>query len=255
MALKSVVKVLDEVPEALREHYVEQNGEFVLNSDAVDRVREFRATNINLLKAQDGLKTQLLELQTRLSAFDGMNADEVKALMARKDQLENKSLLEKGEVEKFVEKKLGEQAQNYERRIGGLEAKLQQAEADLSRTRFTDELTRTGAKAGVDPLLIEDAVFLASREWAMENNTPVRKVNGVAVVSADDPGKNQTMEEYWQEIAQKKPQFFLSSSGGGGQHTGVTPPKPVKTIPNDPRLIGQHAEQIAKGEVVVEGTV
>lgn len=254
MALKAVVKKLDEVPEALREHYTEDNGQFVLQTDAEEKTREFRTNNVKLLKDVEGYKTQVTELQGKLTAFGEVTPDQVKDLLAKKAQLDDKNLLQKGEVEQYVEKKLAEQQKGYENRIGALETKLKETEADLVRTRITDELTKTATKGGVDPELLEDAVFLASREWLLEGGVAVRKVNGEVVLSADNPGKNQTMPEYWTEVSQKKPKFFLDSGGGGSRQGDRPGSGSVKTIPNDPREIGLHAEAIAKGEVVVEGT-
>mgnify|MGYP000501112813 CR=1 FL=1 len=50
MALKTQVTTeeLDAMPEAIREHYKEDGGEYVLSTDGDDRLSEFRANNRNL---------------------------------------------------------------------------------------------------------------------------------------------------------------------------------------------------------------
>lgn len=255
MALKMQVKTLEEVPEALREHYAEQEGVFVLQTDAEDRLKEFRANNIALRQETQTLKQQMEEAQGKLKAFEGVDVDEYTKLKGLQKQLENQELIKEGDLEKLLANTKEELKKEYGGRIQALETKLKTTEDDLHRTRITDALTKSAVSAGVDPDVLEDAVFLASREWQLEEGKAVRKVDDEVVLSQDNAGKNQTMEEYWQEVSQKKPKFFLPSGGGGGRQPGGPGGNAPTVIPNDPVSIGANAEKIAKGEAVVEGTV
>ena len=52
MAIKSIVseQEYEELPEAIREHYKEDGGEYVLATDGDDRLTEFRQNNRNLFR-------------------------------------------------------------------------------------------------------------------------------------------------------------------------------------------------------------
>ena len=58
MAIKSIVseQEYEELPEAIREHYKEDGGEYVLSTDGDDRLTEFRANNRNLFREVEELK-------------------------------------------------------------------------------------------------------------------------------------------------------------------------------------------------------
>src|SRR5882762_7614543 len=111
MALKFRYKSKDEVPAEHLSLYVERDGGFVLDAEGgVEKAKldEFRTNNVNLQK-------QLAELTQR---FEGIELDQVKALMEEKRKLEEEKLLngsphpsplpgaEREKLEKLVENRI-----------------------------------------------------------------------------------------------------------------------------------------------------
>ena len=96
MSLKFKFKSKDEIPAEHVSLYVERGGAFVLDAeDAVEKAKldEVRMSNVTLQK-------QIADLNER---FEGIEPDQVKALMAEKQKLEEAKHLKEGEVEKLVE--------------------------------------------------------------------------------------------------------------------------------------------------------
>ena len=115
MALKFKLKSRDEVPAELASFYVERDGSFLLDAEgAVEKSKldEFRTNNVTLQK-------QLAELTQR---FEGIEPDQVKALMAEKQKIEEEKLLngsphpsplpgaEREKIEKVVENRINDGA-------------------------------------------------------------------------------------------------------------------------------------------------
>lgn len=235
--LQVLLKTLDDVPEALKGYYVQTGDEFVLDSDANTRVTEFRDNNIALMKERDDLKTQ----------FAGIDPVAVQATQAELDALKAKGKGDKGGDPEFSTK-----LEDLERRLKDTQGKLEETDRALIQTKISDELGKAATAAKVRSDLREDVVRLAKGEWELEEGQPVRKVNGQVALSKKRPGENQNMGEYFEELLQAKPIYAEPSGGGGGQGGKGGAAAGVKIIENKPELLGQYAEQIASGEVVVD---
>ena len=245
MALKTVVDSLEAVPEALREHYVEENGSFVLAHDGNDRIKEFRENNISL-------KKQAEELQTKLKNYDGVDPEKYRELTELERQKRDKELIEKGDVETLLNERLASERTTYQKQLDAINTELTKTRGELVATKVTDTLKTAAANAGVRPEAMDDVVRLASGNWELREGTPTLVQNGEVVLSKEKPGEPMGMGEYFKSMLHEKPFYFQTSAGsGGGSQMNA---RGVKVIPNDPVLIGQYAEAIQKGEVVIEGS-
>lgn len=245
MALQAIVDSLDSVPEALQEHYVEQDGKYVLDTDQKARIDEFRTNNITL-------KQQAEELQGKLKAFEGIDPEKYQELTALERQKRDKELIEAGDVETLLNERLESERSTYQKQIDSLKTALDETRGELVATKVTDTLKTAAADAGVLPKAMNDVVKLASGDWELREGRPTYVQDGEVVLSKENPGEPMGMGEYFKSMLHEKPYYFQTSAGsGGGSQTNA---RGVKVIPNDPVLIGQNAEQIAKGEVVVEGS-
>ena len=158
MALKTVVESLDAVPEALREHYVEENGSFVLAHDGNDRIKEFRENNISL-------KKQAEELQTKLKNYDGVDPEKYRELTELERQKRDKELIEKGDVETLLNERLASERTTYQKQLDAINTELTKTRGELVATKVTDTLKTAAANAGVRPEAMDDVVRLASGNW------------------------------------------------------------------------------------------
>jgi len=245
VALKTVVDSLEAVPEALREHYTEENGSFVLAHDGNDRIKEFRDNNINL-------KQQTEELETKLKGFEGIDPAKYQELAELERQKRDKELIEKGEIDTLLNERLESVKTTYQTQIDAIKTELDTTRGELVATKVTDTLKTAAANAGVRPEAMSDVVALASSNWELREGTPTLVQDGEVVLSKENVGEPMGMPEYFKSMLQDKPFYFQSSAGsGGGSQTNA---RGARVISNDPAEIGRYAEEIAKGEVVIEGS-
>ena len=119
--LKFIVKDLDAVDEIHKELYEEVDGEFRLNVDSVpvdkdavkkqkDKVEEFRNNNTKLLKENE-------KLIKKLESYSGLDVNEAKELLKTKKQVEEKALIDKGEIEQLVNNRLKPCGMNWNLRL------------------------------------------------------------------------------------------------------------------------------------------
>jgi hypothetical protein len=244
VALKTEVATLEGLPEALHEHYVAEGDKFVLAHDGNDRIKEFRDNNINL-------KQQTEDLTAKLKGFDGIDPEKYLALTELERQKRDKELIDKGDLETLLSERLDNVKTTYQTQLDAIKTELDKTRGELVATKVTDTLKTAAANAGVRPEAMSDVVSLASSNWELRDGTPTFIQNGEVVLSKDNVGEPIGMPEYFKSMLHEKPFYFQTSagSGGGSQYN----PRGVRVIPNDPVSIGLNADQIAKGEAVIEG--
>ena len=246
MSLPSVVDSLDSIPEALHEHYAESDGQYVLDHDGGDRVKEFRDNNITLRQENE-------TLTANLDKYKGIDVEKYTELQTLERQKRDKELVESGDVETLINEKLETVKTDYEKRMADLNDALDKTRGELVATKVTDVLKTAAADAGVNPKALSDTVKLASDDWQLRDGSPVHVRDNEVVLSADTPGQPMGMGEYFKNMLNEKPYLFNGSSGAGGSDS--TNAGGVRVIPNDPETLGRHAADIAAGKVVVEGSV
>lgn len=250
MPLETAVDSLDAIPEPLREFYKEGKGsagetKFFLDHADRAKLAEFRDNNVRLTTAQK-------EMADKLKLFDGIDPAKYTELAELERQKRDKELIATGDFEKVIETRLASEREQSRRITDALKTELESTRSELVATKVTDTLKTAAANAGVRPDAMNDLVRLASQEWELRDGTPTLVRNGEVVLSDVDAGSNMTMPEYFKSLLQTKPFFFQSSAGSGGGSQRDA--RGVKVIPNDPVTKGRYAEQIASGEVVVEGS-
>ncbi len=232
----------EEIPEALIPYYREENGEFLLDDDTNDKIQEFRKTNIEVMKERDALRKNL-------EAYGNLTPEEAKVLLDEKEQIERKELLKKGDVETLITRERERFAGEWNKKMEALEAKNSVLEKTVVQLKVIDELKNAATAALVRPDAIQDVVELSTREWVLDNGVAVRKRGQEVVLSSKEPGKNQSMGEYFLELAQQKPFYFQPSTGSDGRPTSGHQGRVLRN-PSAVEL-GRNAEAIEKGEIVV----
>src|SRR3954453_10516741 len=124
MALKFKFKSKDEVPEEHLPFYAERDGTWVLDVDgAVEKAKldELRNNTLALTKERDELKQR----------FDGIDPEQVRALLAEKQKLEDDKSVKAGEVEKVIEGRIKGIKADLEKQVGTLTAERDSLTARL----------------------------------------------------------------------------------------------------------------------------
>lgn len=166
MALKTIVDSLDDVPEAFRGEYKEQDGRFILDIEGVDAhpaVANLKSAHERQKQANKTLQTDLAAAKDRLEGLpDDFDADAYEAL---KQQAEGKAPPKTDEqvaqVRNQLEKKHSTELAKKDERIAMLEGAV-------SRATIDDGLSKALDEAGVDPAFKPGAMALLKSKGAVK---------------------------------------------------------------------------------------
>lgn len=259
MALKIVINTLEEVPEALREAYVERDGHYVLDA-AVDehpevqsakaKVKEFRENNTRFQKERD-------EALARLQPFQGINLEEVSAQKARLVELEKMTgTSDPRAVQTLIAQQVQAAIAPYEQK----ERERSQREADmaakLARKNVESALRDAATKAGVAEPALPDFLHRGLETFTFaEDRVVAKNADGSPVFSPSKPGEELSPEEWAFELAERAPHLFAPSSGGGapgGSGSAERERGNTRWVDgSNPMEVGKNLEDIAAGRAKV----
>jgi len=253
--MKAVLKSLTEIPEQFREHYVEQDGQFVLKvegdhptvtgivTEANKNVAEFRTNNINLMKQRE-------DLLAKLTAFDGVDPGEYKVLKAQVADLKTKGVSKGDDVQTIINAALAPVLDQLSKMQKG-EA---EAKAALARKNLEGMLTSAGIRAGVSESALPDFLSRGLSTFVAESDGRiVAKKGDTPVYSTKRPGTPLDVEEFASNLQTEAPHLFKPSKGAGaGGSSGLSGVDAPRVISSDPMEFGRNLEDIAKGKVIVD---
>jgi hypothetical protein len=220
MALKFIIDNLETVAEAQRDLYKRlENGKYQLDVDgAVDKTRldEFRSNNV--------------ALQQQIDKYKDVDPTKYKELMAIQQKVQEKELLEKGEVETLVNLRVKTMREELEAQLNESTSKLNVANSTLT-TLMIDNVVKTAAlKAGIHPTAIDDVTARARMVFQIENGNPVPKgADGKLIY--DKTGEKPISVDYWlQDLKKAAPHLFVGSFGGGASGGGGSGPVDISKM-------------------------
>lgn len=209
MSLKTRIKSLEEVPEAVREFYTEQDGEFFLPVEGMvtkDKLDEFRTNNVDL-------KKQLETLQER---FDGVDPDVFRELSAKAQKERDKKLIDSGKVEEMVNERLNAAKAGFEKERKGLDKSNRKLTIQLEGLLIDNAVRDASAKSGVRTGAVDDVLLRARQVFKI--------IDGKAVAYEGDKqifgttGNPITVAEFIADkLAPAAPHLFELSQGSGAR--------------------------------------
>jgi len=230
MGLKSFYEAEDEIPEALRDHYTEEGGKFVLvieNFEAHPKVRGVVTANNENKRKRDALQTKLTEAEAKIAAlpedFDAEKWVELNANANKDDPAKRDEQLQS--MKQVYEGKIANLQRKYDTDLAAKDAELQERDGYIDRSLIDVGLKDSLLNVGVNPDLIDGA--LASLRGS------------VKVQRADDGSRKAIVEtdlgevavtDFVKEWAQTKGKAYLaplkgdSPSGSDTQRRGVKLP-------------------------------
>lgn len=255
MGLKTFLENIEDAPEALRDHYTQADGGYVLNVDNADyrqKLGEFRGNNINLMKERD-------DLSKKLESFKGIDPEKYRKLQEEHEKLAEKGLLEEGKVDELVEKRVGKMKADYDGKTQQLTASLDEAQkqaqlykSKLDQLAINDTIAKAVSNVGkLQKGALDDVLSRAHRDWSVnENGVPVA-MQGETIVYGKDGKLPLTAEEWAQTLMLDAPYLFEGNSGGGAGGSGSNSPGGVRTITRAEYQSGDYIEDVAAGKVRV----
>ena len=266
MALKAVLTSQEEVnalPEAMRDHYTEQDGQWVLSLEGPTRreaelgtkVNEFRDTNIALSRERDEA-TRAAETKQQLAAVD---LDEFQRLKDAQATLDKKGVKTPADIDQLVQQAVASAVKPMQDQLQTAAEREQAAHARLAQESFTRLVTEQASRAGVRPEALPDVIGRAGQHgFVMQaGQAVVLGEHGVPKASTERPGESFSLGEWLMGLKRDGgAHLFKPSVGSGDQGQPGTPGPMSRGVLRDPSAVefGRNLEQIAKGEVTVDRT-
>jgi hypothetical protein len=222
MALRQRYDAGSEIPDVLREHYVEKDGAWVLQTDpAMEDVTGLK----NALTQERNLRREAEKGYSELKIkFEGVDPDEVVKLRERVKGLDDADVYDKQGIEALVLRRTESMKADHERQLTQktreLEA-LKTEREDLKRRweqdRIRTALLQAGASAGVYDRAMDDFVQrgLGVFNALDEEGLPVsRKADGEIRYGKDGISPLRP-EEWGVALKPTAPHLWPPSAGGG----------------------------------------
>lgn len=261
MPLEPVITKLEDVAEPLREYYKPlEAGGFQLDTSDPQRTSEFRTSNINLLKKNEGLAADLKARDEKLKGFEGLDPERIRRgqeALARMSNDEDAKLIEEGKIDEVVQRRMKTAIADFDEKLAakGTAYDLVTKERDELRThvnqgRLRDTVEAAVAKTGIRVRegAMPDLMGRVQGTFKIgEDGTPVVRDSANAFGATGDP---LTPVEFIGSLANKGATHLFEASGGGGSEGGrrVVGAKGVRIIdPDNPLAIGKALDDIAAG--------
>lgn len=232
MALKLIVKSIDEVDEAMRPLYIERDGAFHLDAEGFDEhptVSKYKQQQEAARRAERALKTQV-EKWEKLGKTD----EEISALIAAEEQNKQTALERAGEWDKLKEQMNNKHKEEIKRWEGLTEAEKQnniKLRGRLERYLVDAKATAAIAAAEGEPELLLPIVkrFMKVTEDPDTGEFSTSIVDDKGGARVNGKGDPLTVDELLAEMksSEKLGRAFKASgsSGGGSAPGGGSNPK------------------------------
>lgn len=210
MALKFVVDSVDGMDATTAALYVKNaDGKFYLDVDgAVSKTKldEFRENNVRLLKD--------------LEKFKDIDPVKHAELLRQQQALQEKKLIEAGEVDKVVEQRVGQMKTEYETRIGALTQENTLSKRQLESLLIDSAVRDAAIKSGVQPSAVEDVLLRAKTTFQIKDGQSVPMDSNGGVIYGKDGTTPMSVSDWTTGLKKTAPHLFLGSQGGGAQGSG-----------------------------------
>lgn len=212
MALQLSVETLDDVPEAARPLYVEQEGKFILPVEGIEDTKGLKTA----LEAERKAAKEAAKIAKQFEGL-GLSPDEIKALAAERKAAEEKRHRDEGNFNSILEQKQQEWQKQLEVERQAREAAEKSEHKAVIGTSLMSALTKLGATdAGVD--LLPDRLAARIR-YEMEDGQRVIRIlsaDGGTPMAGSAKDGTATFDDLVKEAMNKWPSLFNQSGAGAG---------------------------------------
>lgn len=263
MALKLLIKNLDEVPEAIRGEYTKQeDGTYLLGveeKDYKEKLDEFRTNNRELFKQRE-------QLTKDIKKFEGIDPEKYRLAteaLGKLDEQEDANLLKAGKVEEVFNKRTGAMKTDYENKLTAKEEALVKStkEAGTYRDLYRDlklnqEVAQTIEGVGnVRKGALPDVMARAKQIFQLDDQGQLVAKNDKGEAVYGKQGEPLTLQEWSSNLLQSAAHLFEQAAGGGAkggrQNDGVGTIIKGQLVNPTPQQFGRNLKDIASGKVEV----
>jgi hypothetical protein len=260
MALKAVLTKndYDALPEAVRGHYVEKDGKFVVQVEGVvaadealalkQKIAEFRDKNVEVMKENEELKA----LKTK---YEGIDPDKYRELDDEVKELRKKGVKSPDDIQTQIDRKLEAATKPLIEKLAAAEKREQEAQQRVVQAKFKDMIAAEATKAGVAPSALRHVLREAETQFELRDEEIVPRKG---VKHPTEPHKDLTTGDWLQHLSKTDSYLFGESSGSGaggtrdaGNGNGGAKPGAKRLINPSPEEMGRAMDDIATGKTVV----
>jgi hypothetical protein len=216
MVMKAILDTLDDQPEVFKEHYVQRDGKFYLETDTLRTQADVDRIQSSLTKERLDHK-QLKDRYAPLSTV-GLEMDEIVNRVARFPELEiaSKGKIDETKLEEIVQGRIKTVMTPVERELTELRTGVQERDGIIGtykeRDRINtihDAIRAAATKAGVSPTAVDDALIIGERMFDIDETGRVVTKEGNGVT------QNIDAATWLAEMQPKRPHWWPLSQGGG----------------------------------------
>ena len=211
MALKFVVDNIESVEESQRSLYEKgSDGKYTLAVEGAvgkDKLDEFRNNNI--------------ELKKQLEKFKDVDPAKYQDAMKTLKALEEKKLIDAGNLEEVVASRVAELRQEHETQLNDVTGKLSLANRQLEHLMIDTTAKSAAAQNGVISFALDDVVLRAKTIFKVVDGTVVA-MEGTKQLYDKDGTTPLTIDGWVKGLKKSAPHLFSMPAGGGapGGRTG-----------------------------------
>ncbi len=219
MALKFKFKSREEIPAEQVSLYTERDGAWLLDvDDAIEKSKldELRANHAALTKERDELKQR----------FDGIDPEQVRALLAERQKAEEAALLngtpnpppsaEREKVEKVIEGRIKGIKADLEKQISILTGERDALTSRLTAIQIDQGVVTAATRRGLRATALTDITARARAVFKLVNGVPAAfESDGKSVRYGRDGLTPMTLDEWVDSQVADAPHLFESNAGGG----------------------------------------
>lgn len=243
MALKARVASLEEVPEALRTEYTENNGEFVLAVEGMapkEKVEEFRSNNVKLMKQIEDLN----------KTYEGVDPAVYREMVEKAQREQNKKLVDQGKVDELLANQKNAMASDHEKVVKALSEDKIKLTSQLESLLIDSAIRDAAAKTGVRGSAVEDVMLRGRAVFRLEDGKAIPKDGDKPIYGKS--GDPMSVSEWVESLTEKAPHLFEPSKGGGSrQAEGTSAGSGTRISRGDQKAFLANLDAIKSGKVTV----
>lgn len=183
-------------------------------------------------QAEDARK----QAEDRLKQFDGIDPEQVRAIMSRFENDEEAQLIAQGKTQEVIDRRMERVSAQHksaiegkEKRIAELEAALQERDAKLAEVVIDNAVMQAATEFGIEGEgKLKIVSMLARQNFQMEDGQPIaRDADGNILTGEKGP---ITMKEWVDRVLRAEHAYIFPTASGVGAKGG----KPGAQIANNP---------------------
>lgn len=259
-AVLSTKEELDQIPENLRELYVEKEGKWYLDVENIEEMPQVGGLKSALQKEREARDKAIRDQKDLIKKFEGVDPEQAREAMKKLHDLEDQKLIDAGKIEEVVAQRTErlkadhqQQVTKFQQELTDRDKQIIEGKNRLARLMVEAGITRAvtskaGQVLGIVPQALADIARRALEVFQMDEKTQQmipRKADG-SIIYGKDPTQPMTMEEWLPTLKSDCPHYFKESSGsGGGNDAGGGVPKKERskmTPAEKAQFIGKYGQ-------------